>query len=201
MARYVIVFAGGDAQIHAVAEALGRALTRERHHVDVVDAGGASAGRALAGADAAVIVACVRGGRIGSRLARFTAREAEALAARPSALVVACGRDPDEPNLNASDAGAVPAPATGRPLHLDQVLAATTWRPDVVELLPGRRWPSRLARLRQRLAAYLAAPAARGDAAGDTTDSAELRRIATSVADWFPRVGVATRAPRGNRER
>jgi menaquinone-dependent protoporphyrinogen oxidase len=188
VARYALVYASSEGHTKSVVERLAADVAAEHHDVDVVDHRAATAAAAaLQASDAVVLAGSVHMGRIHRGLARFAARRAEALAARPSALVVVC--------LTATKPGAE-AESTMRG-YVDAFLASTTWRPDVVEFVAGALRPARLGPLQRAIIAIVARQDGLTVPPGgvEFTDWEALDRFGRTVSAWFPRVGVITRAP------
>jgi menaquinone-dependent protoporphyrinogen oxidase len=188
MARYVVVYASKAGQTRTVAERLADDLRAAHHDADVLDYRSPRAAPALEAADAIVLAGSVHVGRVHGGLARFAARFAVTLSERPSALVVVC--------LTASKTG--PEAEKAMAAYVDAFLATTTWRPDVVEFVAGALRPSRLGVLHRTLISIVSRQESIvvPPEGIEFTDWEALGRFARALAAWFPRVGVATRAPR-----
>ncbi len=187
MASYVVVYASSEGQTRLVAERLADELRAAEHDADAIDFRAADVHAALEAADAIVLAGSVHMGRLHRGLAGFASRCAPALSDRPSALVVVC--------LTASKPG--PEAEATMNGYVDAFLSSTTWKPDVVEFVAGALRPSRLGFLQRKLIAIvsrkegLAVP----PEGIEFTDWEALGRFARALSAWFPRVGVATRAP------
>jgi menaquinone-dependent protoporphyrinogen oxidase len=188
MARYVVVYASREGQTRSVAERVAEELRAQAHDADAFDHRAAEAEAAVAHADAVVLAGSVHMGRIHDGLARFSERCAVPLSGRPSALIVVC--------LTASKHG--PEAEATMQGYVAAFLRATTWKPDVVEFVAGALRPSRLGFLRRTLVTFLSRQEGRPvpPEGVEFTDWEAVQRFARTLSAWFPRVGVATRAPR-----
>jgi menaquinone-dependent protoporphyrinogen oxidase len=187
VALYAVVYATGSGQTKRVAERLCQGLRSEGHETQLIDHREGRAPDAVAAADAAVLAGSVHMGRVHRGLARFVTLHAELLAQRPSALVVVC--------LAASRCDA--SSQTVMRGYVAELLAGTTWLPDVIEFVAGALRPSRLSALQRRIVAFVS-PQEGVDLPPDgieLTDWERVGRLGRSLAAWFPRVGVAKRAP------
>jgi menaquinone-dependent protoporphyrinogen oxidase len=187
MARYAVVYATGSGQTRRVAERLCQGLSAEGHETVLLDHRDGRALAAVAGADAAVLAGSVHVGRVHRGLARFVTLHAELLAERPSALVIVC--------LAASKCDSSSHEVMEG--YVSELLADTTWRPDVVEFVAGALRPSRLGPLHRRIVSFLSRQEG-VDLPPDGiefTDWEAVQRFGRSLSAWFPRVGVAKRAP------
>jgi menaquinone-dependent protoporphyrinogen oxidase len=187
MASYVVVYASSEGQTRSVAERLADELRAADHDAHAVDYRAADIHAALEAADAIVLAGSVHMGRMHRGLAGFASRCAPALSDRPSALVVVC--------LTASTPG--PEAEAIMNGYVDAFLSSTTWKPDVVEFVAGALRPSRLGLLQRRLIAIVSPKEGVmvPPEGVEFTDWEALGRFARVLSAWFPRVGVATRAP------
>lgn len=187
MARFAIAYASSEGHTRRVCDELAAAIRRHEHLVSVGDVGDVTTGAAVAASDAVVLAGSIHGGRLQPRMARFAGLHGVALSERPGGLVIV------------SMTAASPRPQVRATLdaYLTTFLLSTPWRPDVVEFVAGALRPSTLGPIRRSLATRLARQLGI-DAAHDLecTDWSALHRFADSMARWFPRVGVPTRAPR-----
>ena len=187
MARFAIAYASSEGHTRRVSDEVADTIRGHGHLVTVHDVNDDSAGAAIAAADAVVLAGSIHNGRMQPRMLRFASSQGVSLSERPGALVIV------------SMTAASPHPAVRARLdrYLASFLTSTPWRPDVVEYVAGALRPSTLGPLRRTLATRLARQLGidtRHDL--ESTDWTAVNRFADSVARWFPRVGVPTRAPR-----
>ena len=186
MARFSVAYASSEGRTRVVVDHLADALRRHGHQVTVDDVGTPHAAEALHLADAVVVAGSIHGGRMQPRLVRYASAHGVALSERPSALMI----------VSMSAASSQATIQARQHDYLTTFLAATPWRPDVVEFVAGALRPADLGPLRRAQAARVARQVGvdpKGEV--DFTDWASLKRFAESLARWFPRVGVPIRAP------
>ena len=186
MARFSVAYASSEGRTRVVVDHLADALRRHGHQVTVDDVGTPHAAEALHLADAVVVAGSIHGGRMQPRLVRYASAHGVALSERPSALMI----------VSMSAASSQATIQARQHDYLTTFLAATPWRPDVVEFVAGALRPADLGPLRRAQAARVARQVGvdpKGEV--DFTDWGSLKRFAESLARWFPRVGVPIRAP------
>jgi len=187
VARFAIAYATSEGRTRVVVDHLADALRAHHHQVTVHDVGDSGAAAAVTQADAVVLAGSIHGGRLQPRLVGFASVHGVALAERPGALLVV--------SLSAASRRAEIRQRVDE--YLRTFLACTPWRPDVVESIAGALQPDRLGPIRRSVAARVARQVGLDGGAHDCTDWQALQRFADSIARWFPRVGVPTRAPGG----
>jgi menaquinone-dependent protoporphyrinogen oxidase len=186
VARFSVAYASSEGRTRVVVDHLADAMRDRDHQVTVDDVGTPHAADALRLADAVVLAGSIHGGRLQPRLVRFASAHGVALSERPSALMI----------VSMSAASSDAAVRARQQAYLDTFLAATPWRPDVVEFVAGALRPAALGPWRRAQAARVARQVGvdpKGEV--DFTDWSSVTRFAESLARWFPRVGVPIRAP------
>ena len=193
MANFAIAYATSEGHTRAVVDHVADTLRQQGHLVSVHDVGATAAAVAAVAASEAVIVAgSIHGGRMQPRLVRFVSAHGVALSEKPSALVMV--------SLSAASREARVRERLGA--YVTTFLASTPWRPDVVEFVAGSLRPSSLGPIRRTLATRMARHAGISpDGDLECTDWVALKRFASALARWFPRVGVPTRAPGRSRRK
>ncbi len=189
MARFSVAYASSEGRTRLVVDHLADALRAHDHQVTVDDVGTPNAAEAVALADAVVLAGSIHGGRLQPRLVRFASAHGVALSEHPSALMIV--------SMSAASSDATVRERQHE--YLATFLAATPWRPDVVEFVAGALRPDTLGPLRRSQAARVARHVGvdpKGEV--DFTDWGSVKRFAESLARWFPRVGVPIRAPGRN---
>jgi menaquinone-dependent protoporphyrinogen oxidase len=187
VARFAIAYASSEGHTRRVSDEVADTIRGHGHLVSVCDVSDPAATASVAAADAVVLAASIHNGRVQPRMLRFASAQGVALSERPGALMIVS-------MTAASPRAAVRARLDA---YLASFLTCTPWRPDVVEYVAGALRPSRLGPIRRTLASRLARQlGVQTEHDLECTDWTAVHRFAGTVARWFPRVGVPTRAPR-----